>query len=158
MDKNLENINESQYTVMVEQKAKKSSLGKNCFFAFIFGGAFCIVAQLFHDLIMWDKLGKWLGTVTEEDAAALTALFMVFLGSLLTILNLYDNIGKVAGAGSIVPISGFANSIVSPAMEFRSEGRILGSGAQMFIVAGPVIVYGCTAAVVVGTIYYLFTH
>jgi stage V sporulation protein AC len=83
---------------------------------------------------------------------------MVFLGALLTALNVYDDIGKYAGAGSVVPITGFANSVVSPAMEFRSEGHILGVGAQMFVVAGPVIVYGTFSSVIVGLIYYLVSR
>ena len=96
------------------------------------------------------------GKIDEVSAAALTSLFMVFLGALLTALNVYDNIGRIAGAGTIVPITGFANSIVSPAMEFKSEGLILGVGSQMFQVAGPVIVYGSAASVLAGLIYFLF--
>ncbi len=154
MDKNLKNISVTEFTQMADKKAKKSALGKNCVMAFLFGAAFCVVAQLYYDLITSEWIRQWVDPVSVEDAAAHTSLFMVFLGSLLTILNVYDNIGKIAGAGSIVPISGFANSIVSPAMEYRSEGRILGAGAQMFVVAGPVLVYGCTAAVIAGIIYW----
>ena len=95
---------------------------------------------------------------SEEVNKVHTTVFMVFLGALLTALNVYDNIGKFAGAGSIVPITGFANSIVSPAMEFRSEGRIMGVGAQMFVVAGPVLVYGISSTVLVGLIYFLLTR
>lgn len=150
MDRNLKNIEVKEFSDMTSAKAQKTHMFRNCVRAFVFGAAFCVVAQIFHDILVYKGVG-------EEDASAHTTLFMVFLGAFLTILNVYDNIGKVAGAGSIVPISGFANSIVSPAMEYRSEGRILGSGAQMFVVAGPVLVYGCTAAVIAGTIYWFIT-
>ena len=93
--------------------------------------------------------------MSEENAKALTVMFMVFIGVLLTAFNVYDEIGNIAGAGTIVPITGFANSITSPAMEYKSEGFILGVGAQIFQVAGPVIVYGTAASVVAGFIYYL---
>ncbi len=155
MSGNLEKLTEKQYTTMADQYAGKSNLGKNCVMAFLFGGLICTIAQVFKDLITADFFVQNVYRFDEEGAAAMTTLFMVFLGALLTALNVYDNIGRIAGAGSIVPITGFANSIVSPAMEFRSEGHILGVGAQMFIVAGPVLVYGTTASVVIGLIYFL---
>ena len=123
--------------------------------AFIFGGIICMIAQAYYDILMSKAAASIFGTISEENGKALTVMFMVFLGVLLTALNVYDEIGSIAGAGTIVPITGFANSITSPAMEYRSEGFILGVGAQMFQVAGPVIVYGTAASVIAGFIYYL---
>ncbi len=148
MDTNLKNIEVKEFSDLASEKAKKTPVLKNCIRAFCFGAGFCVVAQTFKDFIMYKG-------VAEEDASTYTTIFMIFLGAILTIFNVYDNIGKVAGAGSIVPVSGFANSIVSPAMEFRSEGRILGSGAQMFVVAGPVIVYGTVASLLCGAVYWV---
>lgn len=154
MSGNLDQLTEKQYAVMMNSHGGKSNLGKDCGMAFLFGGLICIIAQIFKDLITSEFFASRVYAFDEEGAAAITTLFMVFLGALLTALNVYDNIGRIAGAGSIVPITGFANSVVSPAMEFRSEGHILGVGAQMFVVAGPVLVYGTTASVLVGLIYF----
>ena len=153
----LTKLNEKQYETMKEQRSMKSKTWFNCMMAFIIGGVICIIAQIFKDIISSPKLAELLGVKSEEDSSSLTVLFMVFLGVLLTALNVYDNIGKVAGAGSIVPITGFANSIASPAMEFRSEGHILGVGAQMFVCAGPVLVFGTAASVIAGLFYFLIT-
>ncbi len=155
MSGNLERLTEEQYTVMTQKYSGKSNLGKDCMMAFLFGGLICIIAQVFKDLITSAYFANHVYVFDEEGASAITTLFMVFLGALLTALNVYDNIGRIAGAGSIVPITGFANSVVSPAMEFRSEGHILGVGAQMFVVAGPVLVYGTCASVLVGFVYFL---
>lgn len=155
MSNHLNKLTEKKYSEMTNRYSKKSGLIKDCFFAFVFGGLICIIAQLFHDIIISSTAQKIFGTLTEENAKALTVMFMVFVGVLLTALNVYDEIGNIAGAGTIVPITGFANSITSPAMEYKSEGFILGVGAQMFQVAGPVIVYGTAASVIAGFIYYL---
>lgn len=154
---NLSELNEIEYEKMKQTMSKKSNLLKDCIIAFVTGGGICIIAQLFKDLITSKSLMSLLNTGDEKSASTLTVLFMVLLGAILTALNVYDNIGKICGAGSIVPITGFANSIVSSAMEFRSEGHILGVGAQMFICAGPVIVYGTAASVIAGLFYFLFT-
>lgn len=154
MSNHLEKITEKKYGEMTEKYSKKSGTVKDCFFAFVFGGIICIIAQLFHDFIVSDCARRFLGSISEENAKAFTVMFMIFLGVLLTALNVYDEIGNIAGAGTIVPITGFANSITSPAMEYKSEGLILGVGAQMFQVAGPVIVYGTAASVAAGLIYY----
>lgn len=154
---NLTKLDLKKYEWMQQSRNMKSNLFKDCLLAFLFGGGICCIAQLYSDLITSGMGEKLLGKLDETAVAAHTVLFMVFLGSLLTALNVYDNIGKYAGAGSIVPITGFANSVVSPAMEFRSEGHILGVGAQMFVVAGPVIVYGSFAAFIAGIIYYFVT-
>ena len=155
MSNHLNKLTEKKYSEMTNRYSKKSGLIKDCFFAFIFGGLICIIAQLFHDIIISSAAQKVFGTLSEENAKALTVMFMVFIGVLLTAFNVYDEIGNIAGAGTIVPITGFANSITSPAMEYKSEGFILGVGAQIFQVAGPVIVYGTAASVIAGFIYYL---
>jgi len=118
--------------------------------AFLIGGLICIIGQLICDGIM--RLGS-----DKENASLLTSVTMVFFGALLTGLGLYDRIAKFAGAGTIVPITGFANSVVSPAMEFKSEGLVLGLAAKMFVIAGPVIVYGVLSSVAAGIIYYILS-
>ena len=155
MSDNLNQLTKEKYTEMTDKYSKKSGIVKNCAMAFLFGGIVCIIAQAYYDILMSEAVASVFGTISEEDGKALTVMFMVFLGVLLTALNVYDEIGSIAGAGTIVPITGFANSITSPAMEYKSEGFILGVGAQIFQVAGPVIVYGTAASVVVGFIYYL---
>ena len=155
MSGNLERLTEEQYAVMANKNSGQSKLGRDCAMAFLIGGLICVIAQIFKDFISSAYFSNHVYSFDEEGAAAITTLFMVFLGALLTTLYVYDNIGRIAGAGSIVPITGFANSVVSPAMEFRSEGHILGVGAQMFVVAGPVLVYGTCASVLVGFIYFL---
>lgn len=137
------------YQKLVKQKEPKSNLLKNCLFAFVIGGLICDVGQFFSSILIGAGLPK-------DDASVYTSIIMVFLGAFLTGIGIYDNIGKYGGAGSIVPITGFANSIVSPAMEFKREGYVLGVGAKMFVIAGPVLVYGITSSVVVGLIYYIF--
>ena len=155
MSDNLNQLTKEKYTEMTDKYSKKSGIVKNCAMAFLFGGIVCIIAQAYYDILMSKAVASVFGTISEEDGKALTVMFMVFLGVLLTALNVYDEIVSIAGAGTIVPITGFANSITSPAMEYKSEGFILGVGAQIFQVAGPVIVYGTAASVVVGFIYYL---
>ena len=144
------NMTPKEYDKFVKSKAEKSPLLKNCVNAFLFGGAICCIGQLFLNL--YNRL-----EISQIAAATLTSMTLVFLGALLTGLGLYDNIAKYAGAGTIVPITGFANSIVSPAMEFKCEGFVMGIGAKMFAVAGPVLVYGITASVLYGIVYYFVT-
>ena len=155
MSDNLNKLTEKQYQTMSDKRSGRSKLGKNCLMAFLFGGLICIIAQGYSDFLTSHVVESVLGELDEAAVGALTVLFMVFLGSFLTAINVYDNIGSIAGAGSIVPITGFANSVVSPAMEYRSEGLILGVGAQMFQVAGPVLVYGTASSVLVGLVYFL---
>jgi stage V sporulation protein AC len=142
------NLTKQEYQQYVEKVSPKSKVLRNVTRAFIVGGLICIVGQFFTNIF------KARG-IDSEIAPNITALIMVFLGALFTGLNIYDDIGRFAGAGSIVPITGFANSIVSPAMEFKSEGFVLGVGAKMFTIAGPVLVYGISTSVVAGIIYYL---
>lgn len=121
---------------------------KNAIIAFCVGGFICIIAQVFNNIMIYMGLGK-------TNANLLTTVFMIFIGSSLTGIGIYDKIGRVAGAGSIVPITGFANSVVSCALEFRAEGAIFGIGAKMFTVAGPVIVFGTLSTWIVGLIYFI---
>ena len=128
------------------EKMPKSKTFLQCVRAFISGGIICCIGQLIHDFV------KLVLNFSESNVAAFTAIVLVFLGATLTGIGVYDNIGSWAGAGSVVPITGFANSIVSPAMEFKREGYVLGLGAKMFSIAGPVLVYGISASVLVGLI------
>ncbi|AEB75704.1 stage V sporulation protein AC [Clostridium botulinum] len=132
---------------LTEQETPKSNILKDCFRAFIVGGIICDVGQFFMNFYL--KLG-----LSVEDTGAYVAITMIFIGALLTGIGIYDKIGDFAGAGSVVPITGFANSIVSPAMEFKKEGFVFGVGAKMFIIAGPVLVYGIGSSIIVGLIYY----
>jgi stage V sporulation protein AC len=137
----------ANYPEYVHKKMPKSPLLLNCLKAFLIGGLICTIGQGFNQLAT-DVL-----TLSKDDTAAFTAVVMVFLGATLTGIGIYDVIGKFAGAGSIVPITGFANSIVAPAMEFKREGYVLGVGAKMFAIAGPVLVYGYSTSIIVGLIY-----
>ena len=137
---------EKDYQRRVNEKMPKSKTFLQCVRAFISGGIICCIGQLIHDF------AKLVLNFSESNVAAFTAIVLVFLGATLTGIGVYDNIGSWAGAGSGVPITGFANSIVSPAMEFKREGYVLGLGAKMFSIAGPVLVYGISASVLVGLI------
>ncbi len=141
-------ITKKEYQDYVNSKSPKSKLARNILRAFAVGGLICVVGQFFVNLFTSIGLGK-------DEAASLTTLTMVFIGAFLTGINIYDEIGRFAGAGSTIPITGFANSIVSPAMEFKSEGYIMGVGAKMFLIAGPVLVYGISTSVVIGIFHYL---
>ncbi len=151
MKKQISKVNkEKEYNEYVKNKIPKPNYIKNCFWAFMVGGAICTFAQLILNFLKNQGLDK-------TDSGTVTTIIMVFLGAFLTGLGVYDKLGKKAGAGSIVPITGFANSIVSPAMEFKTEGYVLGVAAKMFSVAGPVLVYGFGSSVIIGLLYYVFT-
>lgn len=137
------------YQKLVDDVSPKPTVVKNVVWAFLVGGLICLLGQMLQNYFM-DSFG-----LEKKEAAQAVVIVIIFMGAFLTGLGVYDEIGKRAGAGSIVPISGFANSIVAPAMEFRREGLIFGVGAKMFVIAGPVIVYGVTAAVIIGVIYWL---
>ena len=141
-------MNKKSYSEYVEKKSKKSDIVKDCIIAFIVGGTICIIGQIIKDVSQ--NMG-----LDEKSASTVCSITLIFLGALLTALKLYQRIGKKAGAGSIVPITGFSNSIVSPAIEYKSEGLVLGIGANMFKVAGPVLVYGIGSSIILGLIYYL---
>ena len=139
----------NEYKKYVEQKSPKPTYLKNYIMAFLVGGLICCIGQGINDFYMkvinLDKL----------DASSVTSMTLIFLGAILTGFGVYDLIGKFAGAGSIIPITGFANSIVSPAMEFKKEGYVMGVGANLFKIAGPVLVYGVSSSIICGLIYYI---
>jgi len=137
-----------EYDAYVQRLSPKSPLWKDLACAFLIGGAICTLGQLIQN--GFSSLG-----MNKEDAGSATSVAMIFLGALLTGLSVFDDIAKVAGAGTLVPITGFANSIVAPAMEFRSEGFVLGMSGKMFTIAGPVLVFGISASVAVGLVTWL---
>ena len=138
-------VSQKEYNKIVERNSPKSKTLQNCARAFVFGGAFCTLGQGIMELFM-------LWGAEEQDARTLTSVTLIFLGVLLTLLGVYDKIAKHAGAGTLVPITGFANAVSAPAIEFKTEGFITGAGAKMFIIAGPVIVYGTSAAIIYGAV------
>ena len=138
-----------EYRAYVKAKMPTSPLGKDMLRAFYVGGLICCLGQGFMDLYTF--LGQ-----APRDAAAFTSVSLIFLGALLTGLGVYDDIAKFAGAGTLVPITGFANSVVAPAVEFKAEGLITGMAAKMFIISGPVIVFGVAASMIYGLLLILF--
>lgn len=143
-------MTEKEYADLVGRASPRSPFMRDCLMAFLVGGAICALGQL---LINWyTALG-----IDKEDAPALCSITLVALSALATGLSVYDDLAKHAGAGTLVPITGFANAISAPAVEFRTEGMILGVGAKMFSIAGPVIVYGLCSGVLYGIIYALTT-
>ena len=143
-------MTEKQYAELVSEMSPKSPIGRDCRNAFLIGGLICCFGQVVQNAYTY-----W-GLDTQAAATA-TSMTLIALSALLTGLSLYDDIAKHAGAGTLVPITGFANSIAAPAVEFKTEGFILGVGAKMFTIAGPVIVYGVGASMVYGLIYWLVT-
>ena len=143
-------MTEKEYGKMIEKMAPRSPIGKDCLFAFLIGGLICTIGQLLMN--GYTALG-----LDKQDSGTATSMTLVVMSAFLTGLSLYDDIAKHAGAGTLVPITGFANSIAAPAVEFKTEGFILGVGAKMFTIAGPVIVYGVSASVVYGLIYWITT-
>lgn len=141
-------MTEKHYQKLVSEMSPKSPVGRDCFNAFWIGGLICVLGQLLMN--GYSALG-----LEEEQAGTAASMTLVALSALLTGLSLYDDIAKHAGAGTLVPITGFANSIAAPAVEFKTEGFVLGVGAKMFTIAGPVIVYGLAASSVYGFIYWL---
>ena len=134
-----------EYQQYVKKNAKKSPIVKDVIFAFVFGGLICVVGQAVQN--GWAAAG-----LNKEDAGTATSCTMVFLSALLTGLNLYNKIARFGGAGTLVPITGFANAVVSPAIDFKSEGFVTGMAAKMFQIAGPVIVFGTLASAIYGVI------
>lgn len=142
-------MTKQEYGKLSDSVSPKSPLLKDIGYAFLIGGLICVIGQFFIEF--YKNFG-----VSETDSPVITSITLVFLSALLTGFNVYDNIAKIGGAGTLVPITGFANAMVSPAIEFKSEGLILGLGAKMFAIAGPVIVYGISASVLYGLIIYFF--
>lgn len=140
-------MTEKEYGKLVEDMMPRSPMWKDCLNAFLIGGAICTLGQVFVNCYTGWGMEK-------QEASAAASMTLVVLSALLTGLSVYDDIAKFAGAGTLVPITGFANSVAAPAVEFKTEGFVLGVGAKMFTIAGPVIVYGVSASVVYGIIYY----
>lgn len=145
----MENLNKTEYQKYAGKKVPKPTYVKNIFFAFLVGGIICTIGQFVNNYLT--NLGY-----NEELSGMGTSIFMVFLGAFLTGIGVYDKIGKIGGAGAAVPITGFANSIVALAMEFKREGYIFGVASKMFVIAGPVIVYGVSSSIIVGLLSILF--
>lgn len=137
------------YQNYVDKKSPNSPIFKNCFNAFWVGGLICVIGQVIFDYFAFRGF-------SQELCGTIVSISLIFLSALLTCLNIFNRIGKFAGAGSLIPITGFANSIISPSIEYKSEGYVMGVGAKMFTVAGPVLVYGICASVLVGMVYLLF--
>ncbi len=143
-------MKKEEYSKLVKEKSPPSPVILDCVKAFLVGGLICLLGQALTNLYIYLK-------VPEKDAKTLCSVSLIFLGVLLTVLGLYDKIAKHAGAGTLLPITGFANSIAAPAIEFRSEGFILGVGAKIFSIAGPVIAYGVATSVIYGFVYWIYT-
>ena len=142
-------ISAKDYPAYVQQRAKKSPLVKDTLLAFVIGGIICALGQGITEL--WAMTG-----ISKAESGTATSCTLVFLSALLTGLNLYNKLGRFGGAGTLVPITGFANAVVSPAIDFKTEGFVTGMAAKMFVVAGPVIVYGTLASVLYGVYLMLF--
>ncbi len=143
-------MTEKQYDALIKELAPKSPIWKDCLKAFLIGGGICTLGQGIMNLYLSFGLDK-------ETAGTFMSMTLIALSALLTGLSLYDDLAKHAGAGTLVPITGFANAIAAPAVEYKTEGFILGVGAKIFTIAGPVIVYGVCASVVYGFIYWITT-
>lgn len=143
-------MNNTSYKYYTVKHAKKSPIIKDGFFAFLFGGTICAFAELL--LTLYKSLG-----ISEDNARLTVTLTLIFLTCLLTGIGVFDEIAKIGGAGTFVPITGFANAVVSPAIDYTAEGLVMGLGAKMFIIAGPVIVYGTVSSVIYGIIYWVTT-
>ncbi len=144
-------MNRKSYSELVKMRSKNSPTAKNCLKAFLIGGGFCLVGQGLTELYLALGLG-------EDTAKTLCSVSLIALGVLLTALHQYEKLAKHGGAGTLVPITGFANAMSAPAIEFRAEGFITGLAAKMFVIAGPVLVYGTAAAVLYGAVYYFATQ
>ena len=138
---------QQQYSEMVKQASPNSPVFMDCIKAFVSGGIICTIGQILLNLYTGMD-------ISEKDAALWVSITLIGLSALLTALGIYEKLGKFCGAGTIVPITGFANSVVSPAIEFKKEGFVFGMAAKMFVVAGPVIVYGTLTSMLVGLVYY----
>ena len=146
----MDNMTNEQYSQYISSISPKTQCGKNMLFAFLVGGGICTVGQA--------VLNFYTAQGLDPDAAgSALCITMIALGALLTGLGVYDKLANIAGAGTLVPITGFANAVVSPALEFKTEGYVTGTAAKMFIISGPVIVYGLSASVVYGLIYWIWT-
>lgn len=149
MNESLKKAKQKEYAELVEETKPKTPVLKNVFCAFLVGGLISVLGQIIYELLK-------LADMTDAHSVTVTLIILIVAGAVLTGLGLYDKIGKFAGAGSIVPISGFSNSVVAPALEWKTEGLIAGLAAKLFTLAGPVIVYGVCVSVVLGLMKYLW--
>lgn len=140
---------QKNYQEYINKKSPNSPILKNCFNAFWVGGLICALGQVISAFCKYKGLDT-------QISGTIVSIILIGISAFLTGLNLFNKVGKFAGAGSLIPITGFANSIVSPAMEYKSEGYVMGVGAKMFTVAGPVLVYGISSSVIIGMIYFIF--
>lgn len=146
----MEEVNtQKEYNEYVNKKSPNSPILKDCFNAFWVGGLICSIGQIIMDFCMYKGMDN-------TSASTVVSISLIAISAILTALNVFNRIGKFAGAGSLVPITGFANSIVSPAIEYKSEGYVMGVGGKMFTVAGPVLVFGISASVIIGIIATIF--
>ena len=143
-------INKETYARFADAHAPRSPIGKDCLWAFLVGGSICTLGQVLHDVF------QKILSLSEETAGTLTSISLILIAVILTALGVFDNIAKHAGAGTLVPITGFANAVVSPAIDSHAEGLVLGVGAKIYTVAGPVILFGILSGVIYGVIYYLY--
>lgn len=141
--------NKQNYQKYVNEKTPNSPIIKNCIIAFFVGGLICSIGQIIFEFCKYKN-------ISQDISLTIVSIILIGIASFLTGLNIFNKIGKSAGAGSLIPITGFANSIVSPAMEYKSEGYILGVGGKMFTIAGPVLVFGISTSIIVGIIYFIF--
>lgn len=139
-----------KYETMANEVVPKSKIFKNCLRAFLVGGLICDIGQFVHNITV--RFGY-----PEDQAASIVSIIMIFLGALLTGTGIYSKLAQFGGAGTVVPITGFSNAVVAPAIEFKKEGFIFGVAAKMFTIAGPVLVYGIGTSVIVGIVYYIAT-
>ena len=139
------------YKQVVDEYTPKNKMLKNCIWAFIFGGAICLLGEIIKNVLMSGF------SVVEQDAGPMSSVVLIALSALLTGLGWYDKLGKIGGAGTVVPITGFANSVVSPALEYKREGYILGTASNIFKLAGPVLVFGYFSSFIVGVLSLLFS-
>lgn len=149
MKASLDDAKKKEYSILVEETKPPKHLLKNIARAYLVGGGICLLGQGIYTLLALTEM-------SDKHCVTITLVILIFLGSLLTGLGVYDKLGSIAGAGSVVPISGFANSVVAPAMEWRSEGLVGGLASKLFTLAGPVILYGIIASAFFGLIYYLW--
>lgn len=148
-DKNEKSLKE-KFEQLAQESEPKPLLAKNCIMAFLVGGAICTIGEFFGYIIL--QLG-----IPPENKGTIVSIVMIFLGALLTGVGIYDKIAIFGGAGTVVPITGFANSVVAPAIEFKKEGFVFGVAAKIFTIAGPVLVYGIGSSVIVGLVYYVIS-
>ncbi len=141
-------LDNKEYDKLVKKVSPNTNVPVTCAKAFVFGGSICLIGEIIRQILLYFRL-------PDTQAATWTSIILVFFGALLTGIGVYDDLAKHGGAGTAVPITGFANSIVSPAIEYKSEGFVMGVGAKMFVIAGPVLVYGTLSSVAVGIIYYI---